>query len=192
MHSTQFRNDEGRERMGKRGGRKKDEDKRWLERRKVGRKQLPMDRKGKSSLPGSIEAGRKDVREARHVLPSVKSIPVKERKTRESGPSLAVLLLFRFWVDRSITTKGTTVKSRSVHDVSLTICSLDNETLRFQVNGTGFFNYFSSMNDLEKNSILITLRNESYEILSPFPTVSPVSVSVFYLCSLYIPAMKMY
>lgn len=137
MHSTQFRNDEGRERMGKGGGRKKDEDKRWLERRKVGRKQLPMDRKGKSSLPGSIEAGRKDVREARHVLPSVKSIPVKERKTRESGPSLAVLLLFRFWVDRSITTKGTTVKSRSVHDVSLTICSLDNEALRFQVNGTG-------------------------------------------------------
>lgn len=48
------------------------------------------------------------------------------------------------------------------------------------------------MNDLEKNSILITLRNESYEILSPLPTVSLVSVSVFCLCSLYIPAKKMY
>lgn len=42
-----------------------------------------MGRKGKSSLPGSIEAGQKGVREARHVLPGVKSIPVKERKTRE-------------------------------------------------------------------------------------------------------------
>lgn len=92
-------------------------------RRERERERFGTGRKEKSSLPRSIEAGEKGVREARHVLAGVKSIPAKERKTREKrGPSLAVLLLFRFWVDRSISAaKETSVKRRSVHDVSLTI-----------------------------------------------------------------------
>lgn len=50
------------------------------------------------------------------------SLQRKGKRGKSEGPSLAVLLLFRFWVDRSISAaKETPVTRRSVHDVSLTI-----------------------------------------------------------------------
>lgn len=52
------------------------------------RERFGTGRKEKSSLPRSIEAGEKGVREARHVLAGVKSIPAKERKTREKRGAL--------------------------------------------------------------------------------------------------------
>lgn len=61
-----------------------------------------MARKGKSSLPVSIEAVQKGVREARHVLDGVKGIPVKERKTREKRALVSRSVIISIWVDRSI------------------------------------------------------------------------------------------
>lgn len=52
------------------------------------RERFGTGREEKSSLPRSIVAGEKGVREARHVLAGVKSIPAKERKTREKRGAL--------------------------------------------------------------------------------------------------------
>lgn len=79
MRPTQFRR---KERMES-GGAKRREILRGRERERFG-----TGRKEKSSLPRSIEAGEKGVREARHVLAGVKSIPAKERKTREKRGAL--------------------------------------------------------------------------------------------------------
>lgn len=65
-----------------------------------------------SSLPGSIGAGQKGVREARHVLAGVKSIPVKERKTREKRPLVSRSVIISIWVDRSIGRKGANRRER--------------------------------------------------------------------------------
>lgn len=58
------------------------------ERRISRRERFGTGREEKSSLPRSIVAGEKGVREARHVLAGVKSIPAKERKTREKRGAL--------------------------------------------------------------------------------------------------------
>lgn len=88
MRPTQF---ERKERMESGGAKRRKILRRERER---GRERFGTGRKEKSSLPRSIEAGEKGVREARHVLAGVKSIPAKERKTREKrGPSLAVSVI---------------------------------------------------------------------------------------------------
>lgn len=92
MHSTQFKGDEEREN----GGEKRTEREKGL-----------VARKERSSLPGSIEAVEKGVSETRHVLAGVKSIPVKERKTRENRALVSRSVIISIWVDRSIVAKGT-------------------------------------------------------------------------------------
>lgn len=67
-------------------GERRSEKERRISRRE--RERFGTGREEKSSLPRSIVAGEKGVGEARHVLAGVKSIPAKERKTREKRGAL--------------------------------------------------------------------------------------------------------